>query len=203
MTRGMNATLAAAVTAIALTTIAPAHADPISDVLRLSILGGSVVGAPTSITTFDTSIAGTVVETPGSLNVIGFLLNNPLTGEPLDVLNLTSLPIAFTDPGGNISDIVGVCSPCANSPAGFQGIFFISDPFESQISGPFSATFLETGQPQDVSSLLSSTSIQQGISTTFASDVEAIPLPAALPLFATGLAGLGLLGWRRKKAAAG
>jgi hypothetical protein len=29
------------------------------------------------------------------------------------------------------------------------------------------------------------------------------PLPGALPLFATGLAGLGLLGWRRKKAAAG
>ena len=29
----------------------------------------------------------------------------------------------------------------------------------------------------------------------------AIPLPATLPLFATGLAGLGLLGWRRKKAA--
>ena len=31
----------------------------------------------------------------------------------------------------------------------------------------------------------------------------ATPLPAALPLFASGLAGLGLLGWRRKKAAAG
>jgi hypothetical protein len=29
------------------------------------------------------------------------------------------------------------------------------------------------------------------------------PLPAALPLFASGLAGLGLLGWRRKKTAAG
>jgi hypothetical protein len=28
-----------------------------------------------------------------------------------------------------------------------------------------------------------------------------VPLPAALPLFATGLAGLGLLGWRRKKKA--
>jgi hypothetical protein len=28
------------------------------------------------------------------------------------------------------------------------------------------------------------------------------PLPPALPLFATGLAGLGLLGWRRKKKAA-
>jgi hypothetical protein len=33
--------------------------------------------------------------------------------------------------------------------------------------------------------------------------ITAIPLPTALPLFATGLAGLGLLGWRRKKAAAG
>jgi hypothetical protein len=29
-----------------------------------------------------------------------------------------------------------------------------------------------------------------------------VPLPATLPLFATGLAGLGLLGWRRKKKAA-
>jgi hypothetical protein len=29
----------------------------------------------------------------------------------------------------------------------------------------------------------------------------AAPLPAALPLFATGLGGLGLLGWRRKRKA--
>ena len=27
------------------------------------------------------------------------------------------------------------------------------------------------------------------------------PLPAALPLFATGIGGLGLLGWRRKRKA--
>ena len=33
-------------------------------------------------------------------------------------------------------------------------------------------------------------------------DTAATPLPAALPLFATGLGGLGLLGWRRKRKAA-
>ena len=29
--------------------------------------------------------------------------------------------------------------------------------------------------------------------------VSTVPLPATLPLFASGLAGLGLLGWRRKR----
>jgi hypothetical protein len=33
------------------------------------------------------------------------------------------------------------------------------------------------------------------------SGVSAVPLPAALPLFATGLGVLGLLGWRRKRKA--
>ena len=33
-------------------------------------------------------------------------------------------------------------------------------------------------------------------------ELASVPLPAALPLFATGLGALGLLGWRRKKAAA-
>jgi hypothetical protein len=36
------------------------------------------------------------------------------------------------------------------------------------------------------------------IGATYA-EVSSTPLPAALPLFATGLGGLGLLGWRRKR----
>jgi hypothetical protein len=40
-----------------------------------------------------------------------------------------------------------------------------------------------------------------GVNLTFSSTVSAVPLPAALPLFATGLGALGLLGWRRKRKA--
>ena len=37
---------------------------------------------------------------------------------------------------------------------------------------------------------------------SWSAPVSTVPLPAALPLFASGLGALGLLGWRRKKKAA-
>jgi hypothetical protein len=38
------------------------------------------------------------------------------------------------------------------------------------------------------------------VSVTF-TPVSSVPVPATLPLFATGLGALGLLGWRRKRKA--
>jgi hypothetical protein len=43
--------------------------------------------------------------------------------------------------------------------------------------------------------------IVQAFSTFTITQVATTPLPAALPIFATGLAGLGLFGWRRKRKA--
>ncbi|MSP50890.1 MAG: hypothetical protein EXQ91_00625 [Alphaproteobacteria bacterium] len=37
------------------------------------------------------------------------------------------------------------------------------------------------------------------VSVTYASQVATVPLPAALPLLASGLAGPGFMGWRRRK----
>ena len=72
-------------------------------------------------------------------------------------------------------------------------IFFTGGPLN------FSAPHLKVdfwaalGQTKSTGDLLS----QDIVSTS------TVPLPGALPLFASGLAGLGLLGWRRKRAAAG
>ena len=38
-----------------------------------------------------------------------------------------------------------------------------------------------------------------GVNVPDVPPTSSVPIPGALPLFATGLVGLGLLGWRRKK----
>jgi len=64
---------------------------------------------------------------------------------------------------------------------------------------------VETGNGQQ-KALDNGEIVNRGFTQTFqilgSRDVAAVPLPAALPLFATGLGALGLLGWRRKRRAA-
>jgi hypothetical protein len=40
-----------------------------------------------------------------------------------------------------------------------------------------------------------------GADQSFTLEIGTTPIPAALPLFATGLGAMGLLGWRRKRKA--
>jgi hypothetical protein len=56
--------------------------------------------------------------------------------------------------------------------------------------------FVETGLPQDISQFFAPAGSGLSIEVT-----SAVPGPAALPLFATGLGAMGLLGWRRKRKA--
>ena len=56
---------------------------------------------------------------------------------------------------------------------------------------------IETGDLQDIGTYFG---LDAGV-LQVASDVGDTPLPAALPLFATGLGAMGLLGWRRKRKA--
>jgi hypothetical protein len=195
--------------AASLVSFAAVHATTVTS----DILTGLVNGVPfATVTASDMQIASVTVETNFQVcDSQGGCIPSPF---PLPVLvypghfnlNNSALPIAFTEPDGTISDIVGVCFPCAGASPDNDGIFFISDPFEGVPTGPFSAIIPETGLPQDITSFLYDPgAIAAGGSATFQSDVSdpiLTPLPAALPLFATGLGALGLLGWRRKKKAA-
>ena len=68
----------------------------------------------------------------------------------------------------------------------------------------FSQKFLSINQSDSLNDPLGGPSTFVGQSNlvfdlTSISAVSEIPLPAALPLFATGLGALGLFGWRRKR----
>jgi hypothetical protein len=85
------------------------------------------------------------------------------------------------------------------------------------MSAPFQAQFpIANSSPQEFFALLLNSAIPQFNANRFGETINflveptsatfvpvpQVPLPAALPLFATGLGALGLLGWLRKRNAA-
>jgi hypothetical protein len=89
------------------------------------------------------------------------------------------------------------------------GPILSTSPPSPQIWTPYS--FTVTGTGSDTLTIVSRNDPSyQGLDNVCVSSdgscpfvsVSAVPLPAALPLFASGLGALGLLGWRRKRKAA-
>jgi hypothetical protein len=70
-----------------------------------------------------------------------------------------------------------------------------------QIQGTGTFVLALTGEPNPtITSVVFS--FGTGPDSTLPGTLSSVPLPAALPLFASGLGALGLLGWRRKRKAA-
>jgi hypothetical protein len=166
---------------------APAFAVTISDQLVVFDQNGQIVD-------FATAFEGQV---EGHINVIGTDLanNDLLNGFP---------PTALVEPGtGLVSDIFGVCQTCRD---GEPGLAFVSDttaPLDPTVAfgGPagYPAIFLtETAGPFSATIYLRPEFQADHWTAQFTSDLDVTPLPAALPLFATGLGLMGLLAKRRK-----
>ena len=147
---------------------------------------------------------GTAIDTTKA-SAEEFFISSPEvpTGYSPD-LTLSHIGISRTDPGngylfalselsgGPISDYVWVHQYVPS----FTVIDFISDPSSVLITP--TATVVEDGSLQYIGSYFND--LQEEVAISIQSP-SATPLPAALPLFASGLGALGLLGWRRKRKA--
>ena len=114
--------------------------------------------------------------------------------------NPTQLVLPGTTPGTFVaSDIFGV----ANLGPGNYVLAFTSleDNAPAGPPPPIGIVLVEIpGVPVSATMYLSLDLQAQGYTATFVSGLDvATPLPATLPLFATGLGMMGLLGWRRKR----
>ena len=85
-----------------------------------------------------------------------------------------------------------VCSSSVASP--ICGITEAENSFELQID-PFATS------PQKLTGFSYTQSGVNALWDTNTGSVSVTPIPAALPLFATGIGAMGLIGWRRKRRA--
>jgi plastocyanin len=117
-----------------------------------------------------------------------FSTNNPLltinVGDTVDF----SCPYSFNNSGGDYLDF-GETSPTSGAIVGSYLVL---------IGSTYNYTFTQKGTYYYYSDIANYIGNGGGSSIDV---VTPTPLPAALPLFASGLGALGLLGWRRKRKA--
>jgi len=165
-------------------------------ILTLLLCGGAVCGfTPANASTLDQLIVNSGTNwTPVYPNGEGspaypFPLSNNLPVQDYTAVELT-------DPTtGAPSDYVWYVH--------FATLYFASDSNGSFTGLPtlnIVATLTETGGFQDIGQYFGVAA--SDIQVLSFADVSTTPLPATLPLFATGLGAMGLLGWRRKRKAA-
>jgi hypothetical protein len=189
--------------------VAPANAD---FVFTGSGLTGNFTGQAAEPFRVNFSGAPNNWGSPG----VGAGLTFYLEGVAAFGLDITFLGVGPIDPasitignGANCVGSVGGGTTFCNNPFGANGIWqaFQTGPDSisfraqnlAQILDPVEAFFVNvffqgSQTPTDFRF--------QGVWLTEFSPTPTVPLPGALPLFATGLGVLGVLGWRRKKKAA-
>jgi hypothetical protein len=151
------------------------------------VLDGTTILAPSLGTASATVSEGTATTGPITHSFSGQFLTGGNLVAP------TSGTIAFTEAGGGISDVLTF----SYTGGGAGGVATLTGSFVSDLDPggnllvPIGATLVSEGSPFTFNNT--------NITASAVSDVDAVPLPGALPLFATGLGALGLLGWRRKK----
>jgi hypothetical protein len=177
-----------------------ANASPY--VVTLEEVGSNVVA--TGSGNIDLSGLTTTVATTGFGSVIypavGAIVTGALAGQDYYSGSISG-PSAFFGSGsesfatGGSGDDVGIEAAASFV---FLPSLYVSDTLLSDSATYDTATFASLGVTPGTYKWTWGTGADQ----SFTLEIGTTPLPAALPLFATGLGALGLLGWRRKRKAA-
>jgi hypothetical protein len=157
------------------------------------VLGGSAqaVVIPIPTEAFGWSYTGTLWSGGGTLTIGALDPTNSLNSPPgYDITAITG--------EWNGNTITGLLAPgtCCSSPAN-DNILYLSGSYFDLAGMAFGDNIgdqVNIYDPQGVVVIMN-----QNFGDTGNFTLTATPLPAALPLFASGLGAMGLLGWRRKR----
>jgi hypothetical protein len=167
-------------------------------VVALSVALGSANG---NATTFNWSITGNGISASGSLDAnpsgSSYLVDaiaGTLSGQPVGLLSVgayTNNNLVYPA-GPQFLDFDGLGFSVNGS---LYDVYYDPSATGTYSCGVVGYCLLGPGNPSNPSGFSDPTQVVDFSLTA------ATPLPAALPLFATGLGGLGLLGWHRKRKA--
>ncbi len=172
----------------------------------------SFASTPSDALTFDFSFSNVVGDVNGTVTGQIFGLTDNTSNQAATLVDVTSAPAglglpippnlsfqpqfanpnSFTVTSGTITNAAfdgssGAVSTITGGPVTPDLELFSGPPF-----GPAAVLLINTFSPR----------VDAGPNPpTFTEEAPNVPLPATLPLFATGLGALGLLGWRRKRKA--
>jgi len=165
------------------------------------MLAASFWSYPANALTFQFSFTNSAINDPAQSLVQGIIsgLQDNTASQPALSVQVTSNPAGF-----GLGEYIGI--PTGNSFTVSAGIIthagllvFGIDNSSPQVTCCTLDLAFYLGGQSDAGLGNHLNSVQQAPANVVFTPVAQTPLPAALPLFATGLGALGLLGWRRKR----
>ena len=168
----------------------------VTDLNNLGDVAGFTAPLTVGIYTFTTD--------DGAIRYANFGVNNSKAlGDNTD-LGFIKIAIA---PGANVTQfgfLVGLAGPAqqnAETVSFFDTNSVLLGSINVSSAGGFTFVGFEDSGGSIGSALVTDTDLNSSVVTVDNLVVQQTPLPATLPLFATGLGAMGLLGWRRKRKA--